>query len=283
MRGDHHTDVPRHRLQHDILSEWNEPRDAGRGWPGGAPVLAPGGDQVLPGSQVLPVQHVHAHLPGGVPQAPARLPECLRTSPLRMRAHYAAVQLRVAGEDGLRAPAHPRWPGQPLHGTAVLHGSGKWQQLGWIGRKWQWRQRWLQGQGQAGRQLWRLRIRRIELWNEQQVPRTQFKKLPKSPRRKGKRKRVQLLVPLPTHLPGEGAAHAAAVAVPNDASSPPLVHEPHCPKNRRRSKLRHTVQGSVLQQRRKGLRRPLDSSVVGFMLLQHPHDPNHIHHRHRKV
>lgn len=62
MRGNHHSDVSRHRLQHDEISERDEPRDAGGGGAGGASVLAARRNQMLARPEVLPVLDVHADL-----------------------------------------------------------------------------------------------------------------------------------------------------------------------------------------------------------------------------
>ncbi|KAB0337859.1 hypothetical protein FD754_024953 [Muntiacus muntjak] len=74
MPGDHSAHVPRHRLQPDAHAQPVQPRHAGRGGPGGAPVLAAGGDLLLSGPAFFPVLHVHAHLPARLPQASAALP-----------------------------------------------------------------------------------------------------------------------------------------------------------------------------------------------------------------
>ncbi|KAB0338643.1 hypothetical protein FD754_024432 [Muntiacus muntjak] len=66
--------VPRHQLQPDAHAQLVQPRHTGRGGPGGAPVLAAGGDLLVPGSAFFPVLHVHAHLPARLPQAAAALP-----------------------------------------------------------------------------------------------------------------------------------------------------------------------------------------------------------------
>jgi len=47
LRRDHHTNVPRHRVQHDVDAKPAESRDARGGWYGGASVLATGRDQLF--------------------------------------------------------------------------------------------------------------------------------------------------------------------------------------------------------------------------------------------
>lgn len=102
LRRDHHTDVPGHRVQHDVDAQPAEPRDAGRGRHGSASVLATGRDQLFGGPQVFPVFRVHAHLHRRVSAATAGVPERVRTGPGRMSAGHAAVRVRVAGEDAVR-------------------------------------------------------------------------------------------------------------------------------------------------------------------------------------
>lgn len=102
------TDVHRCGLQLHEDAERSEPRESGGSRHGGAPVLAAGRNQVLPGHQVLPVLHVRPDLPRGLPQAAAAVQGTVQTVAGWLRASHAAVRIQVAREDGVRPVSRQR-------------------------------------------------------------------------------------------------------------------------------------------------------------------------------
>lgn len=118
LRRDYDTDVPGHRLQHDVHAQPIEPRDPRRGWNGSAPVLAVGRDQLFGRSQVLPVFRVHAHMHRRVPAAFASVPELVRARPRRVLAVDATLRVLVARENAMRQVAGER-RARTLHGSRL--------------------------------------------------------------------------------------------------------------------------------------------------------------------
>ncbi|KAI8123467.1 Frizzled-2 [Lucilia cuprina] len=88
--------------------------------------------------------------------------------------------------------------------------------------------------------------------------------------------RMHMLVSPTSHTPGEGSSTDAA------ATALSMVHELDCVKNRRRSKLRNTVQGPVLHKRKKEFAGIWITLWSGLCFCSTSNDTHHIHHRHRK-
>lgn len=124
VRGDHDSHVPRHRLQPDRDAQRVEPRHAGGGRTGGAPILAAGRNPLQQGPALLPVLHVRAHLHRGLPAAAAGVSQRVRARAQRLLAADGALRLQVARSHVVRKVPAPRRPPGPVHGQARRPGGG---------------------------------------------------------------------------------------------------------------------------------------------------------------